>query len=227
MNELLELSFRADTAGWRSSLVSVLLAIGLSQLMAGVYLFTFRGLSYSRSFVQGMVLGSVVSCMLMLAVGTSVAAGLGIAGGLSVIRFRTTMRDPRDMVFVFGALAVGIAAGLQAWAASIVGTGLFALTALIFHMTSFGSRLQFDGMVRFTAPPRPDVEIAITNALRRHTRSFVLVTLREAAMGDLMEHAYQVSLADPDERIALVADLQSIQGLTDVNLLLQEPTLEL
>ena len=75
-------------------------------------------------------MASIITCMLMLAVGNSVAAGIGIAGGLTAIRFRTTMRDPRDVVYVFASLATGITAGVQAYAAAIAGTGIFIAASL-------------------------------------------------------------------------------------------------
>ncbi|NUQ76322.1 MAG: DUF4956 domain-containing protein, partial [Polyangiaceae bacterium] len=108
MIDWIESFSRGSPVGWREALVAMLLAFGLTQAIAGAYMLTFRGLSYSRTVVQGMATASIITCMLMLAVGNSIAAGIGIAGGLSAIRFRTTMRDPRDVVFVFASLAAGI-----------------------------------------------------------------------------------------------------------------------
>ena len=219
--------YASERAGWGTAALSCLLAFGLTQIIAGVYIWTFRGLSYSRTFVQGMALASIVTCMLMLAIGNNIATALGIAGGLSIIRFRTTMRDPRDMVFVFAALGAGIACGLQAYQAAIVGTGVFLGAAILLHATSYGSRQEFDGLVRFAAPSDASSGEAVAEALRAHCRMFTLITLRETAQGKEMEHAYQVSIPDPDERGALVQALNAIDGVHDVALLLQEPSLEL
>ena len=172
-------------------------------------------------------MASIVTSMLMLAIGRSIAAGIGIAGGLSIIRFRTTMRDPRDMVFVFAALAVGIAAGLRAYSAAIVGTLVFAVAAVVLHWLGYGAHLQYDGLLRLFAPPNPDVQDAVGAALRRFCQRYALVTMREAAQGDVVEHAYQVSLVDRHHQSGLVAELRKIPGVEDVTLLLQDPTLEL
>jgi uncharacterized membrane protein YhiD involved in acid resistance len=227
MIDWLESLSRAGSVGWRESLVSILLAFGLTQAIAWSYMVTFRGLSYSRTVVQGMAMASIISCMLILAVGNSIAAGIGIAGGLSAIRFRTTLRDPRDVVFVFASLGSGIAAGAQAYAAAIAGTGVFIVAALALHGTSYGSQRQLDGLLRFTAPTGPDADEAIGKALRAHCKAFTLVTLREAAQGSAMEHAYQISIPDPDRRAPLVTALQAVPGVSDVTLLMQEPTLDL
>jgi hypothetical protein len=218
---------RTDPFEWRTALVSLLLAFGLTQAIAGAYMWTFRGMSYSRTVVQGMAMASIITCMLMLAVGNSVAAGIGIAGGLTAIRFRTTMRDPRDVVYVFASLATGITAGVQAYAAAIAGTGIFIAASLALHFTGYGSHRQFDGLLRFTSPTGAAAEEGIAKALRSHTRSFALVTLREAAQGTLMEHAYQISMPTQEGRAALVSALQAIEGVQDVTLMLQEPTLDL
>ncbi|MEC9465178.1 MAG: DUF4956 domain-containing protein [Myxococcota bacterium] len=217
---------RPDIVDWRTALVSILLAFALAQAVASVYMRTFRGLSYSRTLVQGMALASIVTCMLMLAIGNSIAAGIGIAGGLSIIRFRTTMRDPRDMVFVFTALAAGIATGLQAYAAAIAGTAVFLVAALALDATAFGARRHFDGLIRFSAPQDGDI-LTISTVLREHCDSFVLVTLREAAQGSRVEHAYQISIPNPDARSKLVRGIQSLDDIQDVTLLMQEPTLDL
>lgn len=218
---------QGDPFEWRKALVSLLLAFGLGQGIAIIYMSTFRGLSYSRSTVHGMAMGSVIACMLMLAVGTSIAAGIGMAGGLSAVRFRTSLRDPRDVIFIFAALSVGMATGAQAHGAAILGTAIFGLGFVLLHFTGYGARQQPDGLLRFSAPAGPEAEEAIAKILRSHCRTFALVTLREAAQGTMMEHAYQITVRSPDLRNPLVSNLQAIKGVQDVALLLQEPTLDL
>ncbi|MDI3284486.1 DUF4956 domain-containing protein [Polyangium sp. 15x6] len=227
MMEWLEPLTQGDAFEWRKALVSLLLAFGLGQAIAVVYMATFRGLSYSRSTVHGMAMGSVITCMLMLAVGSSIAAGIGMAGGLSAVRFRTSLRDPRDIIFIFAALGVGMATGAQAHGAAILGTIIFAIGFVLLHFTGYGARHQPDGLLRFAAPAGPEAEEAIMKILRSHCRSFALVTLREAAQGTIMEHAYQISVRTPDLRSPLVSNLKAIPGVQDVALLLQEPTLDL
>jgi uncharacterized membrane protein YhiD involved in acid resistance len=183
-------------------------------------------MSYSQGLVHAIVIGSIIACMLMLAVGDSIAAGLGIAGGLSIVRFRTALRDPRDMMFVFAALGSGIAAGLGGHRVAILGTGMFCLAVFTLTLTEFGSQRRFDGLLRFQLPVASD-EAGVMALLRKHTRFVALVTLREVAQGQAMEHAYQVRLGDPKDRAALVRELERLPGIQDVSLLLQEPTVEL
>ncbi|MFM2245772.1 MAG: hypothetical protein RL071_1846 [Pseudomonadota bacterium] len=217
----------AGPVGWAEAGLALLLAFVLSQIIAGIYIYTFKGLSFARGHVQGMALGALVTCMLMLALGDSVAAGIGIAGGLSIIRFRTTLRDPRDVIFLFAALGVGLVCGLRAPVVAISGTVAFCVASLGLHLIGYGARNQLDGMVRFFAPASPEVSAAVGEVLRKHTHHFVLVTMREVEQGRRLEQAYQVHLRSGEGRAALVLALQAVDGLTDLSLHVQDPTLEL
>lgn len=206
--------------------LSLLLAFCLAQVIGAAYVWTFRGMSYSTGLVHAMIIGATISAMLMLAIGNSIAAGLGIAGGLALVRFRTALRDPRDMMFVFAALGVGIASGLGAHAVAVFSTVLFCLAVFTLTLSEFGSQRRFDGLLRFQLPIGAN-ETEVMELLRRHSSFVALVTLREVAQGEAMEHAYQIRLGDPKQRTALVQGLEALPGIQDVSLLLQEPTVEL
>lgn len=210
-----------------TALLSLLLSLALGQAIGATYMWTFRGLSYTRSFVFAMVTGSVITCGLMMAIGNSLAAGIGLAGGLALIRFRTALRDPRDLIFVLASLAAGIGCGLKAWGPALMGTAFFIVASVLFTFTDFGARERADGLLRLEIAPSPEAERALNDLLSRHTRSFALVTLRESAQGETMQHAYQVRLRSPADRTPLLRALERVEGSRDVSLLLQEPTVEI
>lgn len=210
----------------QAAALSLLLAFVLAQLIAAAYVWTFRGMSYSTSLVHAMVIGSTIAAMLMLAIGNSIAAGLGIAGGLALVRFRTALREPRDMMFVFASLAVGVSSGLGAHAVAVIGTVVFGLVVFTLTASEFGSQRRFDGLLRFQLPVSAD-EGEVMRILRKHSSFVALVTLREVAQGQAMEHAYQIRIANPKHRSTLVQSLEQLPGIQDVSLLLQEPTVEL
>jgi len=220
------LSGPAATASPEQAALALLLAFGLTQVIGAVYVWTFRGMSYAAGLVHAMILGSTVSAMLMLAIGNSIAAGLGIAGGLALVRFRTALRDPRDMMFVFAALATGIACGLGAYAVAVSFTGVFCLAVFTLTLSEFGSERRFDGLIRFQLPIATD-EAEVMKLLRKYTSFVAMVTLREVAQGEAMLHAYQIRLSDRNRRVELVRSLEELPGIQDVSLLLQEPTVEL
>ena len=92
------------------------LGIGLT------YRATFRGMTYSTSFRNTSVLITIIICGIILSIGSNVARSLGLVGSLSVIRFRTVVKDAMDMVYLFWAIGAGIACG----------AGQFHIAAVLF-----------------------------------------------------------------------------------------------
>ena len=128
------LNYGFEQIEWQISLLSFLFAFVLSSVIALMYERTFQGLSYSRGLVQSMILGSIVSCLLMIAIGDNIARGIGIVGSLAIIRFRTNLRDPRDLVFLFASLGIGVAAGVQSYATAFIGTIVFCLIVFVLYI---------------------------------------------------------------------------------------------
>jgi hypothetical protein len=227
MIDLLNSLEGTSVTDFRVALVSILIAFALAHLVAASYSWTHQGLSYSRSFVHALVMGGVVASMLMLAIGNNLVWGIGIVGTLAIIRFRTNLRDPRDMVFVFAALAAGIAAGVRAYAVGILGTAVFCLVALYLSRVPFGARNHFDALLRFTLPASGDWQEAVSRVLRLHCSSFVLASLQQMAPGDETEHAYQVRFRRDESRQELMRALAAIPGLANLSLLMQETQVDL
>lgn len=216
-----------DMATMRQSAASILVAYLMSQAIGAVYAYTYRGLSYSRSFVQALVVGGIVAAMLMLAIGNSLARGIGIVGTLALIRFRTNLRDPLDMVFIFASFGAGIAAGTGNYATGMVGTTLFLGVVITLRLTGFGAQRQYDGVVRVRLPAGTEADVRLRAVLQEQCTRFALVTLREVAQGTEVELAYQLSLRRPEHETSLVHAIAAIEGASDVTLSMQEATVEL
>lgn len=211
---------------WQMVVVTMLVSFLLCHLIAAVYIWTFRGLSYSRGFVVSLALTGVIATILMLAIGDNLARGLGMLGTLAMIRFRSTLRDIRDMMFIFASLSVGIAAGVQAYVIGIIGTLMFCLSVLYLTYSPFGLKRQFDGLLRLNTSADPDVDQHLKTSLRQHCSNFILVNLREISQGERLEQAYQIKLRDPSYQGHLVSALRSVDDVCDVSLLMQDPALE-
>lgn len=216
----------AGSVGWRAALLSCALAYVLCQAIAFVYAKSYRGLSYSRSMTQALVVAGIVAAMLMIAIGDSLARGIGIVGTLALIRFRTNVRDPLDMVFVFSAFGAGIACGTGSYGAAVVGTGMFLAVVAMLRVTGFGAYREHEGVVRMRLPPDGALERRLEQVLSATCTRFALVTLREVSQGEEMERAYQVTFKDDGGEDALVRGLREL-GATGVVLSLQEPSVEL
>ena len=228
MDEFVSAFSSAQILGVPQILCALLLSFSLCVVFATVYRWTFQGLSYSRSFVHTMVLGGMIVTMLIMAIGNNLARGLGILGTLAIVRFRTPIRDTRDMMFLFASLGVGIACGANTYTVAIVGTLTLCAAALLLHWSPFASRREYEGLLRFMIPPdAKDAEAEIKQIFQQCCSAYFIIAMREASQGDLMEYSYQVRLVDPSYQIDLVDGLHKIDAVIDPNLLMQRTTVEL
>jgi len=124
---------------------SILLALVLSTTLALTYRYTFQGDSFPNNFFQAIVLSSTVSTMVMMAVGDNLAVGFGVLGAVSIIRFRTIIRNTRNIIFTFASLSVGIATGVLGYAIAISGTLIMCLTVICCMLGKYISLLGYEG----------------------------------------------------------------------------------
>jgi uncharacterized membrane protein YhiD involved in acid resistance len=221
------LNYGFEQIEWQIALLSFLMALSLSSVIALVYEKTFQGLSYSRGLIQSMILGSLISCLLMIAIGDNIARGIGIVGSLAIIRFRTNLRDPRDLIFLFASLGVGVASGVQSYMTAILGASIFCLAALALAVSPFGARRKHDGLLRFQIPAKTETNEAVMRVLQEKTRRFVLVTMRDIAQGEMFEYAYQVKLKSAEDSQELLSALEMVSGMRGLTYTNQEAGVEL
>lgn len=219
--------FVARSIGLPQAVCSILMSFILCSVIACVYRWTFQGLSYSRSFVHTMILGGMIVAMLIMAIGNNLARGLGILGTLAIVRFRTPIRDSRDMVFLFASLGIGIACGASVYGIAIIGTVCISAAALFLHWSPFASRREYEGLLRFLLPSDATCDDQIRDVLQRCCSASFLIAMREAAQGELTEYSYQVRLIDPSYQADIVDGMHQIEEVKDASLLMQRTTVEL
>lgn len=223
------LSLQSSTANQSivGTIYTVLLSFLLSSMVAFTYEKTFRGLSYSRNLLQAMVLSSIVAGMVMQAIGNNPVRGLGVLGALAIIRFRTSFKDPRDIVFMFAAVASGISCGVFGYSTAIVGTLGFCAAATVLYFSPFGQQRYYDGLLRFSTEYTEQDAAKLEQILKTNCRHFALITLREMAQGKRLDYSYHVKLRNNISKESFVNTIRQLNEVQDVHLLLQETTVEL
>ncbi len=228
MNDILQIQANVKDPTLLSIIYSVVLSFVLSSLIARTYQKSFQGLSYSRSFIQALILGGIVTCIAMQAIGDNMARGFGMMGALAIIRFRSSIKDPKDIIFIFAALILGIACGVYQFKVAMIGTLAFCAVAYFLYLFPTSSENRFDGLLRFSVNTTDkEVESTLRKILVGHCKHFALVTLRETAQGQRLDFAYQVKLINDKSYQAFITDLKNIPDLNNVTFLLQESTVEL
>lgn len=209
-----------------SVLLSLLLAFVLGQSLAWVYYATHVGLSYSRSFVQSLILITVVVAMVMAVIGNNIVTAFGLMGALAIIRFRNIVKDTRDMAFIFCALVIGMAAGSQRFTIAITGAAVLMSIVLYLRIASFGAFHATNGFLRFDADESARGNDEITTTLRRYCTAFTLVSTQQAMTPDASEYSYELVIRDRADNANLVTAIQDITGVSNVQLSMHEELLE-
>lgn len=229
MNSLLEMTGVAGASVspflLEKAATGLLLAFVLGQLAAWVYMYTHAGLSYSRTFVQSIVLLTMIVSLAMMVIGSNIIVAFGLIGALSVIRFRNILKDTRDTAFIFFALVVGMATGTGSYSLAVFGTVLFCLVLLYLHWSYFGSRHTGDGFVRFQIEAKQVGRDALHAVFTRYCRSTHLVSQRfqEGGRGEI---AYRLTMRDPARADQLVNELQHTASVSHVSFVLHEEQAE-
>lgn len=135
-------------SGIAISLVNLLIGLSLAILLGLLIVLTYRashrGFHYERSFLLTLVTIPPIVAVVMMFIGSNLALSLGMVGALSIIRFRTVIKDSRDMVYLFFAIAVGLGCGTYNWIVTIVTTVFLGAAMFLLHFLHFGKPMQAD-----------------------------------------------------------------------------------
>lgn len=130
-------------------LINLSIAFILGMVVAFVYNRTHKGLSYSQSFMLTVVFVSVIVAMVMMVIGNNLSRAFALVGALSIIRFRTVLKDTKDMTYIFLSLAAGMAAGTSSYFLGFAGVVFFSIVAFVLHATNYGSLYKSEFVLRF------------------------------------------------------------------------------
>lgn len=124
------------------SALDVLVALGVSFVL-GLFIFliykkTYQGVMYSDSFGVSLIAMSMITSLVIIAVTSNVVLSLGMVGALSIVRFRTAIKEPMDIAFLFWAIAVGIVLGAGLLPLAVIGSVIIGIVILIFSTRKIG-----------------------------------------------------------------------------------------
>lgn len=112
-------------------LVCMVIAIAVAMFIYFIYKHTYRGVVYSHTFNVSIVMMCLITSLIILTISSNIILSLGMVGALSIVRFRTAVKDPMDIVFMFWAIAAGIATGGGIYSVAILGSLIIGATMVV------------------------------------------------------------------------------------------------
>ena len=202
-------------------LLNAALATVLGLIVAAIYRATHKGLSYSQSFTQTIVFVAVVVALVMMVIGASLARAFALVGALSIIRFRTVVKDTKDTSFVFAALALGMAAGTSNY--KLAGAGLVFISGLAWfmHLSNFGAMYKSEFILRFVFDQSADSGEYLERIKESSKRSNLL-NIEPSGDGQLLKLTYDVQLEKEADAQKFISALSQAPGVSEVILIVSK-----
>jgi uncharacterized membrane protein YhiD involved in acid resistance len=186
--------------------LALVMSFLINLLIFYIYRKTFKGIIYNKQFNIGLVLTGLVVTLVVLPISSNVALSLGMVGALSIIRFRTAIKDPKDIVFTFWTIAVGIICGAGLYMVAIIGVPIIAVMLFVLEYTRFRGPEPYLLVVHYKSEAEPKVH----SALPKHkVRSRTVNQDGIELMGEVRMNPNEVPKVD---------DLLKIEGVKDASI---------
>lgn len=196
--------------------LGLLLAFMCGQTLAWVYMFTHSGLSYSRSFVNSLVVIPVLVAMVMSVLSNNLVNAFGLMAVFAIVRFRNILRDTLDTSYILSVIVVGMACGTYKYSTALIGCALASGLLIYLHITAFGSRQRYD-MILNLRWERPLKELSdLLGMLNRHSLKAICVSQRSHEGAADTDLSYRLLLRNPQRMEELLSDLRQLHGVSRV-----------
>ena len=231
MDELINAFVSADYSAQPLNMPALLLGLCLSfiagLLISWTYMATHAGLSYSRSFVNSLVVIPMIVTVVMMVLNNNLVTAFGLMAVFAVVRFRNVLRDTLDTSYVLTVLAVGMASGTQRFSLAVVATFTLMLVMMFLWYTAYGTRHRYDLILNLHwAREMADLPF-LSRVLDRHSRSVHCASRRSGESQEGIDLSYRLLLRDPDRVDELLSEVRTLNGASRVTSLKAEQESEL
>ena len=216
MNILLDLLVPPSLVTLGANATRLLCAFILGVFIVNIYQLTHTKIP-QKSFTDTLIILCMLISVVMVIIGNSIARAFSLVGALSIIRFRAAIQDPRDIGFVFYALAVGMAVGAENLSLAILAAVLIGIIILGIHNwhQHFGNDNEFS--LEFCFPSGRNTEAVYRPIFDRHLVYERLLEKR-IKKSQVVKLTFRVKLVKPSEWLVFFHELSTIENVTDVKM---------
>jgi hypothetical protein len=202
------------------SLADVLLAMTVSTILAfvlaQVYRATHRGTSYSQNYLHTLFIMAITTSVVMMIIGSNIARAFSLVGALSIIRFRTAVKDPRDIGFLFAAMLAGMGCGTQFYMPTIVFTFFIGTLLIVLDIINYGFKGKPESIVRVSFKKGTDLVARIEESLGKTFKRPRLLNRLLDFEEDHETNVYAVGPASPPAIAEFEKTMADVEGVVRV-----------
>ena len=199
-------------------IINLILSFVLGVIISLVYKKTHKGLSYSQSFMITNIFIAVIVCMVIMIIGNNLARAFALVGALSIIRFRTVIKDTKDIAYIFWSLAAGMGADTGSYFLSVVGTALLIVIAFILYKTNFGSIYKSEFILQFRFLKSEDSEPKYNDIIKQYSKSSTLLNAEPSGDNKTIKLTFDILMKEDKELNKFVSAITNVDGVSEVAL---------
>lgn len=200
-------------------LVSLICAL----LISFFYRLTYRGPGISYSFVNSLIVLALITSVVIMVIGNNLARAFGLVGAMSIIRFRTAIKETQDIIFIFFALSIGMASGVGLHALALASTIFIGMILFVLTKLNAVSPSKKDFLLQFIFKTNDGYEEApFLSIFQKYCKSSKLINTKAMMEDDSLELSYHIVLKDAKFTTEFVSQLKKSKGVHSVNLFFDE-----
>lgn len=208
------------------SVGNVLENVGVAFLCCSVialfYRYTYRGPGYSVSFINSLVVLGMITAVVIMVIGNNLARAFGLVGAMSIIRFRTAVKETMDIVFIFFSLSIGMAAGVGLHIVAISGALFIGFIILLLSKTNLFSLSNEKFLLQFLyTGPHGNENAPYMEVLNKYCKQITLLNIKSIKENQL-ELSYHVSIKNKKDNSKFIGELENVEGVRQINLYFDE-----
>ncbi|MBP1587144.1 MAG: DUF4956 domain-containing protein [Clostridia bacterium] len=191
---------------------SVAIAVLLGVLVFFTHKFTSDSFSYDKNFGLVMLFVPATVALLISVTNSNIARALSIAGVLAIIRYRSTLTNPRDLVYIFFSVAVGFAAGVRLYVGALIFVIIGAIVAAIYGLCTADRTRNIKKTLRIAVPESINYDGMFDEVLGKYTNGYRVEGIRIISGGTVTELIYSVKVKDTKDTKAFIDELRTLNA---------------
>lgn len=205
---------------------SIIVAFICGVMIAIFYKITYRGAGYPQTFLYSLITLAMVTTIVILVIGNNLARAFGLVGAMSIIRFRTAVKETQDIMFIFYALAIGMTCGVRLFDVAIAATLVIGIILVIISKTNIVFQRRTKYLLQFNFTFDDDEKSpAYLAVLKKYCKNNRLINTKTLGDSDSMELSYYVEMRNAKQSNQLLRDLKRSFGITHAHLFFEDEQL--
>lgn len=202
--------------------LNLFVALLCGLIVSIVYRFVYNGPGYSTNFVNSITILTIITALVIMVIGNNLARAFGLVGAMSIIRFRTAVRDTLDIIFIFYALAVGMASGVGLHGIAIGGTIVVSLVIIVLVKSRIANPKKEHFLLQMNYSSAIDFENEINAILQKFCKKVKLISIKSQDEDKQVEALFQIDIRRNLDCNELVNNFNQNDNISGINIFFDE-----